>query len=235
MHPDRKIGFALGILLVGIVAALFFRNEPMNSSTISSLPREGELNRRLRERDVAVFLDETNASELDGGEQGDPDSAWTHSELVEDLARRNSFMASPIAGTPRALPMTGSEPVDDFQRPLPPFTTTDDAAQDNDVADSEEATKQTPTLAESIAELAERTRRTGPAPPSTSPDGPTASEDSPRAYDEYVVEYGDTLSDIAERFLGSPNRYSEIYEANRDRISAPDQLRVGKALRIPRF
>jgi len=131
--------------------------------------------------------------------------------------------------------MTGSEPVDDFQRPLPPFTTTDDAAQDNDVADSEEATKQTPTLAESIAELAERTRRTGPAPPSTSPDGPTASEDSPRAYDEYVVEYGDTLSDIAERFLGSPNRYSEIYEANRDRISAPDQLRVGKALRIPRF
>ena len=30
MQTDRKIGFAMGILLVGIVAALFFRNEPLH-------------------------------------------------------------------------------------------------------------------------------------------------------------------------------------------------------------
>ena len=31
MHPDKKVGLALGILLIGIVGALFFRNEAPES------------------------------------------------------------------------------------------------------------------------------------------------------------------------------------------------------------
>ena len=58
MHTDRKIGFAMGILLIGIVAALFFRNEPLLSTKVPSVRRERELNQRLRERDVAVYLND---------------------------------------------------------------------------------------------------------------------------------------------------------------------------------
>jgi len=53
-------------------------------------------------------------------------------------------------------------------------------------------------------------------------------------FDEYIVKYGDTLSAIAERMLGSQARYLEIFEANRDRMSSPDRLDVGKPIRIPR-
>ena len=56
MHTDRKIGFAMGILLIGIVAALFFRNEPLVDSSVPTVRRERELNQRLRERDVAVYM-----------------------------------------------------------------------------------------------------------------------------------------------------------------------------------
>ncbi|MFN5731457.1 MAG: LysM peptidoglycan-binding domain-containing protein [Planctomyces sp.] len=48
------------------------------------------------------------------------------------------------------------------------------------------------------------------------------------------MKYGDTLSGIAERTLGAQGRYSVIYEANRDRMSNPNQLVPGKVLRIPR-
>jgi nucleoid-associated protein YgaU len=48
------------------------------------------------------------------------------------------------------------------------------------------------------------------------------------------VKYGDTLSGIAQKMLGAQTRYREIFEANRDRMASPDQLDVGKPIRIPR-
>ena len=53
-------------------------------------------------------------------------------------------------------------------------------------------------------------------------------------FEEYTVRYGDTLSQIAERFLGSQARFLDIYEINKDRLSAPDRLQIGKAIRIPK-
>lgn len=49
----------------------------------------------------------------------------------------------------------------------------------------------------------------------------------------YRVQAGDTLSGIAHKFLGSSARYRDLYEANRDRLSSPDDLRQGQELRIP--
>ena len=49
----------------------------------------------------------------------------------------------------------------------------------------------------------------------------------------YVVKSGDTLSGIAYRTLGRSSRFDEIYQANRDRLNSPDDLRPGLELRIP--
>ncbi len=50
----------------------------------------------------------------------------------------------------------------------------------------------------------------------------------------HVVDDGDTLTDIADRFYGSTVGWTAIWEANRDLIGAnPDRLRVGTRLRIP--
>ena len=49
----------------------------------------------------------------------------------------------------------------------------------------------------------------------------------------YTVKAGDTLSKIAERSLGSANAYMRIFEANRDQLSDPDQIKPGQVLKIP--
>lgn len=49
----------------------------------------------------------------------------------------------------------------------------------------------------------------------------------------HQVQVGETLSGIALKYLGSSQRYYEIYEANQDQLSTPDAVKVGMALRIP--
>jgi nucleoid-associated protein YgaU len=44
---------------------------------------------------------------------------------------------------------------------------------------------------------------------------------------------GDTLPELAQRFLGSTSRAPEIYDANRDLLSSPDLLPVGLSIVIP--
>lgn len=47
------------------------------------------------------------------------------------------------------------------------------------------------------------------------------------------VEAGDTLSALAERYLGDPDAWPRIYELNRDQIDDPDQIDVGWVLLVP--
>ncbi|NBX37050.1 MAG: LysM peptidoglycan-binding domain-containing protein [Planctomycetes bacterium] len=50
---------------------------------------------------------------------------------------------------------------------------------------------------------------------------------------EYVIQKGDTLGAIAARELGSAKKWEAIYQANRDRMKNPSDLRIGKSLRVP--
>ena len=47
------------------------------------------------------------------------------------------------------------------------------------------------------------------------------------------VERGDSLWHLAERHLGDPERWPELHEANRDRISDPDEIDTGWVLTLP--
>ena len=49
----------------------------------------------------------------------------------------------------------------------------------------------------------------------------------------YVVQQGDTLSQIAKTAYGDATRWREIYEANKDEIKDPKIIRPGQELRIP--
>jgi nucleoid-associated protein YgaU len=55
----------------------------------------------------------------------------------------------------------------------------------------------------------------------------------PLQFGSHTVRRGETLQSIAEKLLGSANRWRRIFNANRDRIQNPDLLRVGQELRIP--
>jgi len=49
----------------------------------------------------------------------------------------------------------------------------------------------------------------------------------------YTVERGDTLYSIARKQYGDASLWRVIYEANREQVPAPDQLRTGAVLVIP--
>ena len=49
----------------------------------------------------------------------------------------------------------------------------------------------------------------------------------------YTVKAGDTLSKISKQLYGDPNRYQQIFEANRDQLSDPDKIKPGQVLTIP--
>lgn len=44
---------------------------------------------------------------------------------------------------------------------------------------------------------------------------------------------GDTLMQLAQRYLGSPDRWRELFDFNRDVLSDPELLPIGAELRIP--
>lgn len=49
----------------------------------------------------------------------------------------------------------------------------------------------------------------------------------------YVVVSGDTLSKISKQFYGTPNKYQQIFEANKPMLGDPDKIYPGQVLRIP--
>jgi len=203
---DRKVGFAMGILLIGVVAALFFRNEPLAITDTPTVAREELIDSRLRDRNVEVYVDEAESGILPSA------SAWKNSEFLDDYSQKDTGVALPIASaqsvtgtsTKRTEAISGNRP--DIRPPVsrPP---------------SEPVKTSSADVAEFV-DLAELSDVKAPLPADQ--------------FEEYTIRYGDTLSGIADKMLGSPSRYTDIYDANKDRMASPDRLQVGAAIRIPR-
>jgi len=49
----------------------------------------------------------------------------------------------------------------------------------------------------------------------------------------YVVEKGDTLQAISDKFYGTTRKWKKIYEANKDVLEGPDKIKPGQKLVIP--
>ena len=83
----------------------------------------------------------------------------------------------------------------------------------------------------SVADFDEETlaAQVRPSLPTTQQAAPTPTN-APRAY---TIRAGDTLSAISKRFYGTPTRWIDIYQANRDRLSSESAIRVGQEIRIP--
>jgi len=50
----------------------------------------------------------------------------------------------------------------------------------------------------------------------------------------YVVEKGDTLQIISEKFYGTTKKWKALYEANKNVLKSPDRIRPGQKLVIPK-
>ncbi len=255
MHTDRKIGFAMGILLIGIVAALFFRNEPLLSTKVPGVRRERELNQQLRDRDAAVYLND-KVSEA-GNEFVQDNQPWTLRDVLKKMDERNKTAPVPVGARSFAQPASdevNEEELDGYRPKKRRNHVSSDYGPSADLVRLAEAAPGThdsarrelgplpplPSVEEPEVRKAappETTTNVSGLPQGEVPAGtdvPNFDFQPPESFDEYVVKYGDTLSGIAQRTLGSQKKYIDIYNANRDRMASPDRLDVGKPLRIPR-
>src|SRR5262245_21128337 len=63
------------------------------------------------------------------------------------------------------------------------------------------------------------------AKPTAVPAPPIAHQGNRMAAQKHVVADGDTLFSLAQRYYGDQSRFIDIYQANRDVLANPGQLR----------
>ena len=206
MHRDKRLGLALGILLIGVIAAFFFRNERGGAAAPPALADPQRIDEVIAQNEFVPYLDgletdEDSSPASEGYSPSDDDllpGPWEMSEILKEEEPDPNLPS--VGGPPDPIETSVSE---QYGLPIP------------DENSAWEAVRDVPT------------RKTGP------PAQPV-STGVRSAYIIHRVRKGDTLSGLAQRYLGSSKHFAEIYQANRDLLKSPDDIRLGMPLRIPR-
>lgn len=180
MSRDQKIGLALGILLIGAVAAFFYRHEEPTGVTLPELKSAAELDQQISNRPRTPYSEPRSESPRA------PVKAPLEPLHPLPLDSETGLVPEPIAVLPRAGEAASTQFASSTTR----------GANDR----GWDARGFAPALSE----------------------GRT-----------HTVQRGDTLSSIAARYLGSANRFQDVFDANRDRLRDANDLRIGQELRIP--
>ena len=208
MQRDMKIGMALGVALIGIVGALFFRREPevKDKETPPPLQNAEELDREIAGRAKAPYI--KGLEEFDNAAAPVPPAANASTKSkVEEAKQRDSAGRENAGRKPAAAP----DPIQSSK--------TGTLANDQIPAHNRDWEPAGPSGA--AGKKAGETGRSSPAGSSVGK-GRT-----------HVIQSGETLSALAHRYLGSSARYREIYEANRNVLRSPDDVREGLSIVIP--
>lgn len=241
MHYDKKIAVALGVLLVGVVAAFFFRLpdpriqapqlvdakslderiadkpiRPYESPAIVGTQRKANPSkvRAASARKKPKFDYNDGFSDPPGVTNVDPPPG---NKVVNNNGRGGSNGPATTLGPPEPIKTKNSE---DDDRPFAQIPVPDP----NSGWEPSPAKKSSP-IAPPPKRNANSNRPKDNQPIVKKPSAPSTRE--------YRVQPGDTLSGIAHQLLGRASRYHEIYELNRNTMRSANDLRPGMVLRIP--
>ena len=211
MQRDMKVGMAVGVALVGIVGALFFRREPEAKDRDVPPPRledVEEIDRRIVEKPRGPYMNGVEDFPDKAAPVPPPRSAQLPKpkSLADDhdataSARHDEKIREPSSTRPGVAP-------DPIQPPRADSIVSDNIPAHNRAWEP-----------------------AGPAP--KKPDNGQRSNSSGAAGRTHVIRPGDTLSGLASHYLGSSARYREIYDANRKVLKSPDDLPDGVTIVIP--
>lgn len=232
MPRDLKVGFALGVLLVGVVGALFFRRDNQ-LPTPPALENAAEIDQEIAAKPHGPYM----MGPEEFVEAGEPEPAApaklhrteAHAYQVPtflsdaDRAEQEKVLSGQGAGAPQpvaATPPGGTASVQGWQvgrpAPLKGVGATSGQTVSNGV-----------TLRDPLADDETEDEIKLPA---------HESDHTGRGnggYQTYVTKPGDTLSGLAGKFLGNQGKFRELYELNRDVLKSPNDLPEGITLRVP--
>lgn len=206
MHRDHKLGLALGVLVVGFAAALCFPRQGDVDQRLLQLENTAELDAEIAQLPVHAYTNADEPAAAPADPQPDAVTEPKAAEIVPDGEGDLELLAG--APAPIGSPVTSSDP-----NPNVVELDFDQLAADLDHEFSPALQSDSGLGGDSSAEIA------------------TADE---RAQREYVVQPGDTLSNLAALYLGNHGRYLELFDANREVLATPDDLQPGMVLVIPK-
>jgi len=217
MQRDMKIGMAVGVALIGIVGALFFRREPETKDRDTPPPLQDteEIDRRIGEKGKVPYMDRVEEFPDHAAPVPPPQNAASRPASKSTNADAPRFLTTEEEARNREILSHKKTPAPD---PIPavPVKPDNAVASDGVPADNREWEPAGPSVKKSVES------------PRSSPAGTTRGPGR-----THVIQAGDTLSGLASKYLGSSARYREIYEANRNVLRSPDDLREGATIVIP--
>ena len=149
-------------------------------------------------------------------------------EKIQDVADRFGIPVPEGVGKPaEEAAQTAGEATATAEAALP-----EAAAQAAEEAAAVEAPAPEAPVAEAPVAEAPAVEEAVPPAPEPVAEAP-AAEVAPPAPQVHVVQSGDTLSAIAQRYYGDANAYMRIFEANRDKLNDPNLIFPGQELVIP--
>lgn len=127
MQRDLKIGLSLGVLLIGIVGAFFFRLEPHRETPVAQLQSIQELDERIAEKPRKPYLTDPSTDEFPGNSEDGkrpalrlaPPQAGSEELLAEDAAS-NPKANQPRQRSPEASRTKRAAEPATAEKPVPP-------------------------------------------------------------------------------------------------------------------
>ena len=213
MHQDQRIGLALGVLLIGACAAFFFRNETVEVSNSPRLQHAQELDDRIAERSTRPYL--KGIEVVEAADRARTRTVADHQSEAEDVDEDHARgFWSPSDSS------AGKKPAGS-RKPRASLSETESDVEELDPIPVPGEHASNPINAHRD-ETSTRQSTTGSKSDGGSNEGAT-----------HVVQKGETLSSISAKRLGNPNRYRELFEANRDQLNDVNDLKSGMTLHIP--
>jgi hypothetical protein len=235
MHPDKKVGLALGILLIGITGAFFFRNDaPAPAQETLTLTDPESLDRKASQKPGAPYFPEPKIERSEGDATSDLAGVpeISASDVIPGLPRvgptgRQGGLAEPISLDGL---QNSSEQFADRMAPLPSPGQDLDSLE-NVLARNAEARRND--RAVSVEGAENDVVVNGGLASSVAGQSLGQSATTQPQFITHEVVAGDNLSRLAMTYLGSHTKYLTLYEANRDLLATPDDLSLGMKLKIP--
>ncbi len=207
MHRDKKLGLALGILLIGAVGAFFFRNEPDPTVEIPELQDPQAIDNQIREQAGSLpYLKDIEPVVSAGGHDRENSRPGRRFERPDFLGAADSD--SPGSQAPAWEPGAPPDPIPSARG----------------------------TLGGSISVAVPEQNRTSPASVEADSQQSSWNVPANLSGEAiwHRVKPGETLTGLAARYLGSSADFMKLYRANRDQLKNPDDLRTGITIRIPK-
>lgn len=252
MHQDKKVGLALALLVIGFVGAFCLRQDQNTAVKIPELNDPHYLDQQIANKDRTPYLGTQENGALStqfGGEQGSVD--------VEDVETEQEFTSGSKISAPtishqtsvanKKIKRSNADRWGEMPEFLKEIELSDEQFTNSDLSDTGFESNQDRSEFQSVSpdsipnQVLSKSENVKPEhnnawevnPSKRSTESGKSTQTRSSQIRIHTVKPGETLSEIAIRYLGTSRKYQEIFKLNRDQLRSPNDIREGMKLRIP--